>query len=378
MKQKINRLTFGRTLLALTLLLASGYSNALTKGCYYLEDSKDSDTRFTQAILNNGLDLHVSGDRLTDGIENTLVLGEIMADKQVFFYCGGGAFGDPGDIWEGYTGNPELVPGEINIYKTEIPGLGLWAAFVNNPNSDFEAKNGLRKYRLVNGSPGEGTYAPQTRMKIAVHVYDVNKLPSPGLYAINLSPFSAKMIYGIMNPSGTEGHNTVSAARFEAGVVPLRIFADSCELLTDNIQVDLGEISSAEIRPVSPKLANFNIELANCPRDVKVDYKFVRNNVAPLDSSILMLEKEHGSAEGVGIQISHNNNDGIFSPLHLNHDPGPGITGYTVAAYAVPNWPEPFRNVIIPLKARYRRLHDNIPVTPGKVKATAHFEVHYH
>jgi len=395
MENKKSRRILFRTLLAVGTLLSS--QQVFAYGCAYKEGNINDAT--ITGIYNRDIYIYIGADAFDDNTADTLYsLGEHSMRGMVTVNCHQGNLPryDPRYKKQGYTNSGlDLAPGtnELDrIYQTEYPGIGFVAALTNDADQvDLtDRRSRLMTYAKFPPEDLQKTqYTINGKMAMAVKIYDVNALPAAGSYTINLSRFKAKMVYGANwdgtdsqgnndDDGGDDNYDAKITSLFNPGTATITLVNSSCDLLTQSIQVDLGEISPAEIRPVSPKLANFNIELANCPREVNVDYKFVNNNVAPLDSSILMLDDEPGGAEGVGIQISHNNNDGMFYPLHLNHPEGAGATGYTVAAYAVPDWPNALRNVTIPLKARYRRLHDHIPVTGGKVKATAHFEVHYH
>ncbi|WP_318368942.1 fimbrial protein [Enterobacter sp.] len=396
MENKKSRRVLFRTLLAVGTLLSS--QQVLAYGCAY-----EKNTGLRDAIMTGIADhvtITIGADAFDDNTSAEVYnIGQFDAGT-VAVDCSQGAnvfWNDPRYKKQGYTSNNlTMVAGMDRVYHTGIAGIGLVSSMTNDRyNVDLKYPvSWLAKYsEYRNEDIPRGNYTINARMAMAIKIYDRNAL-TPGRRIINLSQFKAKMVYGA-NADGTDsqGNNddTGGDENYDAKITALfsppdtaviEIVNASCELPISNIEVDLGKISPSKIDPYSDTLAEFNIELAKCPREITVDYKFVNDDkdVVLLDNTILIPDNEPGSATGVGIQISKNVNHIIFDPLRLNHPKGAGSTGYTLAVEkdTDPAARGKFRDVTIPLKARYKRLHDHIPVTGGKVKATAHFEVHYH
>lgn len=405
MENKKSRRILFRTLLAVSTLLVS--QQVFAYGCKY--DDKSSLSNATIAnFATRPLVFKVGADAFIDNLDpqTQYPLGEYYTPDEIVVICGEKNkprdIFDPGYKRQGYTllTKSDEVPNHFGLYKSNIDGIGVLGAMTNNtvavfpigPESimvryeDFYEHYGVEEL-------GKQNYTINGGVSFVVKVYDINKLPPAGEYIIDLSKFKAKMVYGAhLNGTDNKGQNDDDGGSdeydakittlFSPGTATVKIVNSSCELLTQSIQVDLGKISPSKIDPYSDTLAEFNIKLAQCPREITVDYKFVNDDkdVVLLDNTILIPDNEPGSATGVGIQISKNVNDLVFDPLRLNHTKGAGNTGYTLAVEkdTDPAARGKFRDVTIPLKARYKRLHNHIPVTGGKVKATAHFEVHYH
>ncbi len=388
MENKKSRRILFRTLLAVGTLLSS--QQVFAYGCVYIGNTSEANAHYA-AIEKQHITIIKGADIFYDSVENKQIrLTEFVANGPVSVKCGSIGLGwrnEPGLKRQGYTklqGDREVVKmGYSNnlegVYTTNIEGIGIISGMTNNEQL-AEIGNESRTVPFESFPTEQlkkGEYTIHGRVALSVVIYDVNKLPTAGSYNIPLNDFETIMIYGSGNNTSDERVTSLFSPGDSASIT---IVNAACELPNPNIEVDLGEISPTEINTTSKILTDFNIELIKCPREVQVDYKFVNNNVDPGSSGeLLLLDDVPGSAQGVGIQIlGHDADKSSFFPLKLNNPPGAGSTGYTVAAFADPNSPEVLRNVSIPLQARYKLLHDHIPATPGKVKATAHFEVHYH
>ncbi|WP_318372575.1 fimbrial protein [Enterobacter sp.] len=404
MENKKSRRILFRTLLAVSTLLVS--QQVFAYGCKYDDESSLSNATIAN-FATRPLVFKVGADAFIDNLDpqTQYPLGEYYTPGEVRVKCGETGLRDVFDAGykrQGYTllTKSDEVPGHFGLYKSNIEGIGVLGAMTNNTTAVFPIgwESIMVRYEdFYEHYPVEkldkGNFVINGGVSFVVKVYDINKLPPAGEYVIDLSKFKAKMVYGAHlngtdnngqsdDDGGSDGYDAKITTLFSPGTATVKLINSSCELLTHSIQVDLGKISPSMINPVSDTLAKFNIELAECPREITVDYKFVNDDkdIVLLNNTILIPDNEPGSATGVGIQISQNVSDTIFDPLRLNYPKGAGSTGYTLAVErdTDPTARGKFRNVTIPLKARYRRLHDHIPVTGGKVKATAHFEVHYH
>lgn len=352
MRQNKKTLSLLPILLAGSGLLATGNSYA---GCSGTSDSWEAQF---PAFLNKQVRIIIGSDAFSDGVNDQIKFGEYRSNGTVSVDCHRAPFSNK---VQGYTDNTLHNIGNY-VYESNIPGVGVIGAMTND---DIVFPIGMESaLRTMDEFPTETLsekYKIEPRATFAVKVYDKNRLPPAGPYVLNMAPFAAQMKYGL-----------IIVANLQPGNTTITFVQASCQLPKPNIDVNLGSIAPGEINPTSDTRANFNIELTQCGKGIKVDYKFVNNAVAPSDNTILALDNIPNKAEGVGIQILSNN-----TPLKLNNPAGAGgtIEDYTTAVSEVAT---EGANVTIPLTARYKRLNDGVAVSSGAVQATANFEVHYH
>jgi type 1 fimbria pilin len=252
----------------------------------------------------------------------------------------------------------ELVPGMSWVYKTQVPGIGIRAAYTNTLNPAPEnilAVDSSKGSWLVTPGPVVLDYAqsmiytPVGRFR--VQLIAIGPLTQGG--TISFPSPTAQMKYGNL---------VTNRVSFSSSNVQLNI--KTCSVSKNLIEVDLPTLPVTSLPAVGSIAGTqkFTLDL-RCDQDVKVAYQIDGAAVQGTNAAAGILATQQGTdqAAGVGIQLQQGT---TTTPVPLGQVVDSGLKSTSN-----------FEPVNVPLTASYYRTGTSL--TGGAVKATATFTMSY-
>lgn len=133
----------------------------------------------------------------------------------------------------------------------------------------------------------------------------------------------------------------------------LNVRTPGCDVLTDNVVVNLGEHDQKEFKGTGTFTPYTNLAVTlRCERNVRVNYAVRGSGVDNSANGVISLDKDQGSAQGIGVQIA----DEYSHPVKLNQ-------------YGL--WKENNAGGLVEIRFRARYVQTDSIVTAGKANATA-------
>jgi len=256
------------------------------------------------------------------------------------------------EIWQGYndiTSADERTDNPLQgVYQTNVPGIGVRAAWANETTPTFNADALIR--------PWHRDMSP-VKTEDGYYTFTLNA----ALQVVVTGPVNAGTMYiGKFNADWKYDDMSVASVRFNSSVVDVEY--TTCNLVEKNITVTLQDLNVSEFTDTVSKVVSddrFKLQIDNCDAGRKIDYKFTTTgSTGVTNGNILAIASGEGAAQGVGIQILNSNN----AVLQFDQE-------YTAVSQTNAG-----QSIAIPLKARYIKTGT---VKGGQVNAAATFEVYY-
>jgi type 1 fimbria pilin len=239
---------------------------------------------------------------------------------------------------------------DFPVYKTTVPSIGIAIGF-----KDTNAVNWI-PLSAPNATvfPAEGTPTiPVTTFggEMKVWYISLGELVT-GSYTI------PDTLIGKFTGHRENG-STLNWADATLSGTTINVVAMGCDLKSDSIGVELGQLTLSEFYGVGSLTSNKNFSITlDCDSEVKVDMDLSSPNIINSESGIIGLTSDGQEAKGVGVQVLNQNN----TPIRLGDD----VTVLSKTIIGLNS---------IGFSARYYQVDD--VVSPGTANAVANFTIKY-
>ncbi|WP_170265344.1 fimbrial protein [Comamonas kerstersii] len=239
-----------------------------------------------------------------------------------------------------------LAPGFTNVYKTNVPGVGVRFGITKGWNGG---------YYIAPNSVTANVYQPNSSSQQYRRVQYV-VIDQVGQGTINQTP------YMIVTYSGTCFPTASYRADIKEGVSV--ITPHTCAVLSNRVNVTLPDVQAIDLKNANSTAGDTNFSIGlNCTAGSKVYVTLTDKNDVGNRGSVLTLDKS-STASGVGIEILMNQKAVKFGP----DSPVAGTVNQMLVGDAAPSLTS------IPFTARYISKGN---VKGGTVSATATFTMSY-
>lgn len=279
-----------------------------------------------------------------DTTVGTYLFEEEYGGESVELQCFAGT-----QVWQGYkvlTSSDRRDDVMEGVYETNVPGIGIRAAWSESVTSGFESHNLVKPWAYKESF--DQSVGVSMRYHVKVALVATGNIRSG---VIDTSRLIADIKFDDL---------LVGEIRFTPTSV--RVNANTCNLVNSNITVPLKQIALQDMQGSYSDILTdngFKIDIDRCDPNLKVDYRFSsKGSTGVVNKNTLRIAESDHAAQGVGIQILDRND----KVIDFDQD------------YSVVTRTSDQQAITIPLKARYVKTGD---VKAGKVDSVATFEVFY-